>query len=123
MLPETTQNIYVASNNTAYLGLHVKCPIFLSHFNQIRGCSRNFHERRHFQMFTEICPLEAVLIRRDRWTDDDIDVPPDYANALKMTHVHRIVTDKAFARADNAKSVSRYCLAFMVVTNNLLCFN
>ena len=69
-------------HNTAYFDLHVKCPIFLSHFNQIRSCSRNFHERL-FQIFTEMCPLGAVLIRRDRWTDDDIDVLPDYANAVK----------------------------------------
>jgi len=37
-----------------------------------------------------------------------------------MTHIHRSVTDKAFAPADNAKSVGRYCVVFMVVTKT--CF-
>ena len=38
----------------------VKCPIFLSHFKQIRSFWRNFRESRRFQIFTEICPLGAV---------------------------------------------------------------
>jgi len=35
---------------------------------------------------------------------------------LKMTHVYRSLTDKAFTPTDNTKSVSRYCVAFMVIT-------
>jgi hypothetical protein len=38
-----------------------------------------------------------------------------------MTRVLRSVTDKAFAPADNAKSVGRYCVVFMVVTTT--CFS
>ena len=54
--------------------------------------------------------------RRDRRTDDDIDMLPVYANALKMTHVHRSLTDKALTPAVNTKSRCRYCVVFMVVT-------
>jgi hypothetical protein len=41
--------IYVANENKTYLGLHEKCPIFLSDFNQICG-------------FSEIHPVVAVLV-------------------------------------------------------------
>jgi len=34
---------YVAGKNTAYLGLRVKCPIFLSDFNQIWVFWTDFH--------------------------------------------------------------------------------
>ena len=54
--------ICVASSNTAYLDLLVKCPVFLSYFKQIRSFSRNFRESHRFQIFTEIWPLGAVRI-------------------------------------------------------------
>jgi hypothetical protein len=76
--------IYVASNNTTYLDLHVKCPIFLSHFKQIRSSSRNFRESHRFQIFGgNLSSGIRADRRRDRWADNDIDILPDYANALK----------------------------------------
>jgi hypothetical protein len=38
------RQIYVAGNNKTYLGLHVKCPILLSDFNQIWSFSTDFRK-------------------------------------------------------------------------------
>ena len=40
--------IYVANNNNTYFGLHVKCPVLLSNFNQIWIFSTYFHTRPQY---------------------------------------------------------------------------
>jgi len=49
----------VAGNINTYLGLHVKCSIFLSDINQIWTFSTNFHSH----------PQYIIYIRADRRTD------------------------------------------------------
>jgi len=51
MLPEAfSRHTYVAGINNTYLGLHVKCPIFVFDFNHIWSFSREFHKRLHFKI-------------------------------------------------------------------------
>ena len=42
--------IYAAGNNETYLGLNVKCPIFLSDFNQIGSFTTDFHKCPQYQI-------------------------------------------------------------------------
>jgi len=42
-----------------HVGLHVKCPLLLSDFNQIWKALVNFSEELGFKVFVKIC--EAVL--------------------------------------------------------------
>ena len=57
--------IYVTGSNRTYLGLHVRCPILLSDFNNMWIFSRDFHESR-LSNFTKIRPVGAELIHADR---------------------------------------------------------
>jgi hypothetical protein len=61
--------IYVARNYKTYLGLHGKCPIFVSSdCNQIWSFTAHFHMSA-ISNFTEICPVGTELIHADRLTD------------------------------------------------------
>ena len=65
--------INVTVNNKTYLGLHVKCPTFLSDLNQTWiQADMDFYERFVWKSpisnFMEICPVGAMLIHVDRWT-------------------------------------------------------
>jgi hypothetical protein len=42
--------IYVANNNKTYLGLHVKCPIVVSDFNQLWSFSTHFRKSHQYQI-------------------------------------------------------------------------
>jgi len=57
--------MYVASNKKAYLGLHVKGPIFLFDFNEIFNLPADFHKRPSMSNFTEIRPVGVALIHAD----------------------------------------------------------
>lgn len=62
------QRIYVAGYNKIYLGLHEKCPTYLSKFNQIW----NFPPDRfswNSPDFTEINRMGSALIHAGRQTD------------------------------------------------------
>jgi len=62
--------IYVSSNNkTTYLGLHVKCPKFLSHFNQILTFFTDCNNGIPISNFIKMCPVETDLIRADGQMD------------------------------------------------------
>jgi len=65
--------INVIVSNKTYLGLHVKCPTFLSDFNQtLIQANMDFLERFVWKSpisnFMEICPVGAMLIHVDGWT-------------------------------------------------------
>jgi hypothetical protein len=51
-----------------HLGLHVKCPIFLSDFNQILSCLTDFLWKSNF---TKIRPVGAALTHADGRTQTD----------------------------------------------------
>jgi len=55
----------VTGKNKLYLGLHVKCQIFLPDFYQIWVLLTDFH-MSPIPNFTEICPVEGALIHMDR---------------------------------------------------------
>jgi len=50
--------IHVADNNKTYLGLHVKCSIFLLDLNQIWTFLTDFHKNPQTSNFTELRPVE-----------------------------------------------------------------
>jgi len=53
-----------------YLGLRVKCPTFLSHFNHILIFSTDFHWSL-ISNFTGIRPVRAALIHTKRRAEED----------------------------------------------------
>jgi hypothetical protein len=57
----------VARNNNTYLGLYVKCPTFVTHFNYPLIFSTDFR-RTLISNFMKISPVEAALIHADRRT-------------------------------------------------------
>jgi len=50
-----------------HVGLHVKCPLFLSDFNEFNFLHR-FSKNTHTN-FTKILPVEAELFQADGQTD------------------------------------------------------
>jgi hypothetical protein len=56
--------IHVAGNNKMYLGLHVKCPILLSNFNQIWSFSTQYFKSSKYQI-SQKSILETALIHAD----------------------------------------------------------
>ena len=58
----------VASRNKVYLGLHVKCQIFLPSFNQF-GVSLQIFIKVPNIIFHRICPMGAMLIHEGRRMD------------------------------------------------------
>ena len=51
MLPEVfSWRTYVAGSYNTYLGVHVKCPIFVIDFNHIWSFWRAFHKRPQFKI-------------------------------------------------------------------------
>jgi hypothetical protein len=44
------RRFHVASNNKTYLDLHVKYPVFLPDFNQVRIFSTHFHKSPQYQL-------------------------------------------------------------------------
>jgi len=76
-----------------YIGLHVKCLLYLSDFNEEWICSK-------FSKFlTKICPVGAELLHADWWTDEQTDRHSDThveadsrisqfcKSALKLEHI------------------------------------
>lgn len=61
--------IYVASNNKAYLGLHVKRPIFLYAANNILDILEKCSSKSQISNCKEIHPVWAALMQTDRRTD------------------------------------------------------
>ena len=60
--------IRVAGNSKTNLKLHVKCPIFLSDFNQIWSFSADFHQSTPISNFRGIRPAGDARIPTDRRT-------------------------------------------------------
>lgn len=60
-----------SGSNKMYLGVHVKCSIFLHDFKQISVLLTVFHKSLQYQNFKEISPMGAELRtdREDRRTD------------------------------------------------------
>jgi hypothetical protein len=61
--------VNVAGKNRKYLGLHVRCPIFLPNFNQICIFSTDFYKSPPISDFTEFRPVGTALTHGDRRTD------------------------------------------------------
>jgi len=60
---------YLAAH-VQYIGCHVKCPLFLSDFNNILIFSANFQEQNpQTPRFMKISPVTTELIRADRQTN------------------------------------------------------
>ena len=59
--------IYFPINHQGCLGFHVRCPIFLSDFNKLRG-SPEFHESCHYWIFTEDGLVRAAMVYANRRT-------------------------------------------------------
>jgi len=54
-----------------YIGLHVECQLFLSHFNEIGNYSTNFRKNKQTSKFMNIRPVGPELLhvadgQRDR---------------------------------------------------------
>jgi len=58
----------VAGNNNIFLGLNVKCPIFLPDVNQI-PIFVTYIKKGPYIKFHKILPEEVMLIRVNRQTD------------------------------------------------------
>jgi hypothetical protein len=54
------------SPTTTHTGLHVRCPTFLSDFNQIWSFSTHFQEAL-IPNFAKISPVGTMFIHVDRW--------------------------------------------------------
>jgi hypothetical protein len=52
-----------------FLGILVKCPLFLSDLNQTWIFSANFQKILQHQIFLKIRPVEAMLFHMDRRLD------------------------------------------------------
>jgi hypothetical protein len=66
--------IYVACNNETYLGLHVKCLMFMSYFKNISSFRTYLHGSPKYHIFTEMPPVGDALIRVDRRRDRTSDM-------------------------------------------------
>jgi hypothetical protein len=67
-----------------YLNIHVKCPKFLSDFNQTWGSSTNFSQKSRISNFTKIHSGTTALMYEDRLTDKTkLGALRDYADAPK----------------------------------------
>jgi hypothetical protein len=72
---------YIASNNQTYLGLHVKCPIFLSDFTQILIFSADF-DKSIISNFTNVRPVGDELIHADGQMDGRTDRQTDMTKLI-----------------------------------------
>jgi hypothetical protein len=68
----------------ALVRLHVKCPLWLSDFNQNRYVSTNVIKNPKVHNLTKICPTVLELLHAERCTDIQIRWGNVAANTLKM---------------------------------------
>jgi hypothetical protein len=78
-----------------YIGLHVKCPLFLSDFNETWIFWKDF--RKHIQILNsmQILPVAAKMLHADRRTDARTDIMNlvivDLAILLKRLNIVNII--------------------------------
>jgi hypothetical protein len=67
---DVVRAIYVAGKNKPYLGLQVKCPTFLSDFNQTRIFSTDFNKSRQYKISRKSVQwLPSCSMHADKQTD------------------------------------------------------
>ena len=64
--------IYVTGKNRMYAGLHVKCPIFLSHFIQIWILSTDTHKSNQYQISGKSVQRKSRWCTRRDWEMNDL---------------------------------------------------
>jgi hypothetical protein len=67
-----------------YIGLHVKCPLFLSDFNETCILSTEFRKTLKYQISKKIRPLGAELFHADRRTKHKAKLTVAFGNFAKV---------------------------------------
>jgi hypothetical protein len=113
--------IYVACNNETYLGLHVKCPMFLSHCNQIWGSPPpdRFSWKSPISNFTKIHPVRVALIRAGQ-TDGHDEANRRFFTTIRTRLTNRVGPEPKIITCENLgfsqRWLGRVLIFFLDVT-------
>jgi len=66
-ISNNAQHVFTSPHNADYVGLHVRCPIFLSDFNQTQISPTDLSESLPYQILRKSVQWE--LIHAEGWTD------------------------------------------------------